>query len=126
MRAQQVTEITTELKQLLLEERDLLKAGKAAETIKLSDRKQTLMETLDPIMNSWAPRNVPPAQIQAISEIQGLAKENSIHFASVRNGVRSLIERLDSNSENTSIGTYDQYGNQMKFRRSEGGYKKSV
>ena len=126
MRAQQVTTITSELQELLLEEHKLLKAGKAADTIKLTDRKQTLMGALNQIMNSWAPRNVPPAQVKAISDIQGLAKKNSLHFEAVRNGLRSLIERIDSNSENTRIGAYDQYGNQMKFQRSEGGYKKSV
>lgn len=126
MRAQQAAEITSELHALLIQERDLLKAGRAAETISLSERKRELIETLEPLMNSWAAEHVPPAQIKAVSEIQTLAKENSQHFEAVRNGLRSLLDRLDSHSENAKIGTYDQYGNQMKFTRSEGGYKKSV
>lgn len=126
MRAKQAADITRELRELLIEERDLLKSGHAAETIELAGRKRELIETLEPLMNSWAAQHVPPAQFKAVAEIQTLAKENALHFNSVRNGLRSLIERLDSHSENSKIGAYDQYGNQMKFTRSEGGYKKSV
>ena len=126
MSSQQVSQLTTELRDLLILERDLLRAGNAAETAALVDRKLELMKDLGPIMETWTKGRTPPNQLQTLSEVQKLASENALHFESVRNGLSSLIERLDRSSETTRIGTYDQYGNQMKFQRSEGRYKKSI
>ena len=128
MNGQNISELTTELRDLLLQERDLLRAGNAAQSAGLVDRKLELMKALNPIMESLSGSGpgIPQAQIAVLSDIQKLATENAMHFDSVRNGLRSLIERLDKTSESTRIGTYDQHGNQMKFNRGEGVYRKSV
>ena len=126
MTTQTISELTTELYDLLIQERDLLRAGNAVETAALVDRKLELMRSLTPIIDSWSAENTPAIHMQALSNIQNIASENARHFESVRNGLSSLIERLDANSDTTRIGTYDQYGNQMKFNRGEGGYRKSV
>ena len=126
MNAQEVSKLTTELCDLLMRERDLLRAGNAAETADLVDRKLELMSSLNPIIDSWVPGSVPAHHIEALSNIQKIASENALHFESVRNGLSSLIDRISANSDATRIGTYDQYGNQMKFDRGEGGYRKSV
>ncbi len=126
MNSQDVSGLTTELRDLLILERDLLRAGDAPKTAALVDRKLELMKELNPIMESWMSGGFPKTQLDVLTEVQKIASENALHFESVRNGLTSLIERLDTNSESTRIGTYDQYGNQMKFNRGEGGYRKSV
>ena len=126
MTAQNVSELTRELRDLLIQERDLLRAGNAVETAALVDRKLEIMRSLNPIIDSWTAESAPKIHLDALSNIQKIASENALHFESVRNGLSSLIERLDANSDVTRIGTYDQHGNQMKFNRGEGGYRKSV
>ena len=126
MTTQTVAELMNDLRTLLMQERKLLRAGNAVETAALVDRKLEIMRALNPIIEAWTAETAPKADLENLADIQKLASENALHFASVRNGLSSLIERLDANSGNTRIGTYDQYGNQMKFDRGEGAYRKSV
>ena len=126
MTGHNVSELTAELRDLLMRERELLRAGDAVQTAELVERKLEIMRSLNPIIDSWTVETAPRIHLDELSNIQKIASENSLHFESVRNGLSSLIERLDTNSEHARIGTYDQYGNQMKFNRGEGGYRKSV
>ena len=120
------SELTSELKDILLRERDLLKAGHAAETAGLVKRKTEIMHELWPHIDAVEKGEASQDKLEEFVELRDLATENALRFASVQNGLRSLLERLADQNDNTRIGAYDQSGKQMQFDRSSGAYKKSL
>jgi len=118
--------LTTELRNILFRERELLRAGYPVETLTLVERKSDIMRQLEPLIAAWEKGDVEQGEIQQLKEISSLALENKERFNAVRNGLNSLIERLSEHGSGTRIGAYDQSGQQRKFERSTGSYKKSI
>jgi len=110
-----------ELRDLLLKERDLLRAGYPVETISLVEKKTEIMQQLGPLIDAWEQGQVADHEVGDLKEIIALAEENALRFNAVRNGMRSLIERLSELSAGTQIGAYDESGKQLQFGRMVSG-----
>lgn len=126
MTASSVSVLTDQLRDILMQERDLLRSGYPVESISLVEEKTEIMAKLGPIVEAWERGEVAGDEIESLQEVISLAQENALRFNAVRNGLRSLIERMSELKSGTQIGAYDQTGNQMQFRRTTGSYKKSI
>jgi len=115
-----------DLKDVLIRERDLLREGYPVATIALVKEKTEIMMDLGPLIDAWERGEVANDEIDQLKEISSLAQQNATRLNAIKNGMSSLLQRLAEQSDQTHIGAYDQSGNQMRFQRGSGVYKKSV
>jgi hypothetical protein len=114
------------LKNALIEEKQLLIAGQARETIALTDIKLAAMDELQNAFGTLDPVDVPVMYREPMTEIVVLAKENAIHFEAIRNGLRNVIHRLESQHANAYVGSYTQTGGRVAFTEVAGQFQKKA
>jgi hypothetical protein len=61
-----------------------------------------------------------------IDAIVKKASECDRHLFAIRNGMRSIITRMENIDHDEYVGSYNQYGNKMPFRGATGNYLKKV
>lgn len=118
--------ISTRLRDILLEERQLLKDMDVQQLVARSTEKLELTKTLDTLLAEGDKLGTAGETGRVLEKIVQLAKENGQYFNAVRQGMTNVIDRISQNGETTSAGTYNQYGEQLKFRGSVGGYLKKA
>ena len=119
-------DVTTDLQQILSVERELLLSGRAAETAQLTQEKLGALDALETWMGAHEARSVSQGQRSRIEAIAQLARENTIHFSAVRNGLRNAITRLQGSSSDAYVGAYRLDGAKTPFSKATGSYEKKV
>ncbi len=115
-----------DMEDILQLERRLLSAGEAREAAALSERKLSAFAAFQALLESGAFRAAPQEARGQIERIGALAQENAALLAAVRNGLQSLMTRINQTSCSTYVGSYGQGGAQLAFRQATGGYVKRV
>ena len=115
-----------DLKLRLREEFALLIAGDLQALAQSSGPKAALVSQIEGQLQSITdPAAKREAEIE-LASIARIAKENEGHFRAMRNGISSLISRIESYKGATKIGAYGQKGETLAFQRGQGGYAKKV
>ena len=110
------------MEEILVKERDLLLTGRAAETADLVKEKMSALQVFDSMLIGQSQENLAAGQRNRIEKVVSLARENSLHFSAVRNGLKSAIGRLESLTENAYVGSYRLDGERTPFPKATGGY----
>lgn len=118
--------ITQKLKDILEAERNLLKQGMAMETLSLAQEKMTTMQDFQTFYSNASADTISDTDLREIEVISQMARENAILFEAVRNGLTSVIERLESISANAYVGAYDHSGSKVAFNGARGRYLKKI
>ncbi len=121
-----MTALKTQAEQLLgfLErEIGLLKSGKLADAIALTQEKTSLLQAFEMTLQEEGVSHSLHPIIEAIGKRAG---ECERHFIAVRNGMRSVITRMEGLDHDSYVGSYNQYGNKMAFTGATGGYFKKI
>lgn len=114
------------LKETLALEQQYLLAGRARETISLSEAKLASMDALETAFGTLEPGAVPRAYQRDMQEIVLLAKENAVHFEAIQNGLRRAIQRLETQHANAYVGSYTQTGGKVAFTEVTGQFLKKA
>lgn len=114
--------ITARLRDILVDERHLLKAMDVRQLVVRSEEKLQLTKALDAALAENGNQAIADETGRVLEKIVQLARENGQYFNAVRQGMTNVIDRISQNSETTSAGTYNQYGEQLRFRGAAGGY----
>lgn len=115
-----------EMEEILQLERRLLSAGEARQAAELSGRKLTALAAFQALLESGAFRAAPLEARGQIERIAALARENEALLEAVRNGLQSLMTRINQAGGSAYVGSYGQGGAQLAFRQATGGYIKRV
>lgn len=126
MEHKQVDELVEGIRYLLLTERALLAEGRAAEAVELGADKSAALGEFEDMLRQPDAAAMATVLREHINEIARLAKENELHFLAIRNGLKNLIARLENIDESTRAGVYNQYGDNVQFSGSVGGYMKKA
>lgn len=118
--------VSKKLREILEAERDLLKQGMASDTLSLAQEKMSKMQEFQAYYSAIKPDAVSTADLQEVAAISQLARENAILFEAVRNGLNSVIERLEGLSANSYVGAYDKSGSKVAFNGAQGRYVKKI
>ena len=121
-----INRLAARLQDILMEERALLKSGRARETVTLAEEKTAVMQDIDAAIAAEEQGALSASDRRQIETIVGMARENTRHFEAVRNGLRSIASRIEGMDGNSSVGAYDQYGTKMPFSGATGGYLRKV
>lgn len=114
------------LKDTLIMEQQYLLAGRARETVTLTDAKLSAMDTLETAFGSLEPNSVPHTYQRDMADIVAMAKENAIHFEAIQNGLRRAVQRLESQHANAYVGSYTQTGSKVAFTEVTGQFLKKA
>ena len=114
------------IEDILVKERGLLLSGQAAETAGLVKEKMSALEVFDSMLIGQSKESLAPGHRHRIDRVIKLARENSLHFSAVRNGLKSAIGRLESLAENAYVGSYRLDGERTPFPKAAGGYLKKM
>lgn len=115
MTRDQIRQEIVRLKEVLFEERQLLLSGRAGETVALMNTKLGAVEELDRAFGTLEAGEIPAQFQKDMYEIAQLARENSVHFEAVQNGLRRAIQRLESLHADAHVGSYAQDGTRVAF-----------
>lgn len=115
-----------DLEDILINERQLLLAGRARDAAELSGEKLTALEAFENAFGARTPVAVSPQTRQLILDVIQLSEENALLLNAVRNGVRSLIARFEGPAGDAFVGSYRIGGRQVAFSRATGQYFKRV
>ena len=126
MTREQIREEIDRLKNVLAEERQLLLSGRAGETAALMNVKLGAIEELDRAFGTLEAGDIPSEYRTDMHEIAQLARENSVHFEAVQNGLRRAIQRLESLHANAHVGSYAQDGTRVAFTEVTGRFLKKA
>jgi len=114
------------LKETLALEKAYLLAGRARETLTLTEAKLSAMNSLETAFGAFEAGSVPLAYRADMAEIVTLAKENAVHFEAIQNGLRRAIERVESQHANAYVGSYTQTGGKVAFTEVTGHFLKKA
>lgn len=114
------------LKETLTLEREYLLAGRARETLTLTEAKLSAMNSLETAFGSFDLGSVPHVYRADMAEVVMMAKENAVHFAAIQNGLRRAIERVGSQHANAYVGSYTQTGGKVAFTEVTGHFLKKA
>ncbi|MGH1422089.1 MAG: hypothetical protein ACRBEQ_09740 [Hyphomonas sp.] len=108
---------------LLEREISLLKVGKLADAIALTQEKGSLLRAFEIALQEEGVSSPIRPVIEAIVKRAG---ECERHFIAVRNGMRSVITRMEGLDHDSYVGSYNQYGDKLAFTGATGGYLKKI
>ena len=120
-----IEELADNIKHILLAERMFLAGGQAAEAVALAKEKSLSLKKLEAAVQTFE-NGIDADLSYHVKDIARIAQENERHFLAIRNGVKNLILRFERSDEGTRAGVYNQYGDNVSFERSIGGYLKKV
>ena len=104
-----------QLKDVLVQERALLRTGRGREAVDLMEFKLSAIERLEHAFGTFDVSDIPLRYREEMADIATLARENGIHFDAVRNGTRRAIQRLESMHDEAFVGSYTQTGSKVTF-----------
>lgn len=115
-----------DLEHILITERELLLAGQARDAAELNGEKLAALEVFEEAFGARTPVAVSSQTRELVLNVIQLSEENALLLNSVRNGVRSLIARFESPSDDAFVGSYRMGGRQVAFSNATGQYFKRV
>lgn len=107
----------------LEKELGLLKSGELAEVVALAQEKSTLLRAFEAALQE---EGISSADRPAVEAIIKRAGECDRHLLAIRNGMRSVITRMEGLDHDSYVGSYNQYGDKMAFTGATGGYLKKM
>lgn len=109
---------------ILEEEQAYLAAGRAGEAAALMESKLAALQVFEQAVRQ-ADLSVEPLHVRdAIRRVQQLASENARFFEAIRNGLRSVIERIEGMNSSAHVGLYGRNGAKTAFTLATGGYSR--
>ena len=122
-RAQQ---IMSQVESVLSAEKHLLLSGQVHRVVELSEEKVQAMTAFESLLQE-AGQMLRAETIQArLRGIVQAARENSIHFRAVQNGLQNMVTRLGRVSQDSYVGAYQSNGLQTPFSNATGNYLKKA
>lgn len=113
-----------DLEDILLAEREYLLAGLAREAAGLNGEKLAALEAFEAAFGGGGAIAVSSQTKQLVADVIQLSEENAQLLSAVRNGVRSLISRMEAPADDAFVGSYRQGGRQIAFSQATGQYLK--
>ncbi len=115
------TGVFTDLLDILQQENQFLKEGKLREAAGLATQKIEALDLFDASLGAQSLQQMGPHHKQTLKRIVSLSEENAAHFVAIRNGLKSVISRLEKlERSEASVGAYDHLGGKVEFQ-SQGG-----
>ena len=105
------------------EEAELIVAGKIVELGALSTRKLEHLTALTSEIESGGLVNAAPQIINRVKQVQATASEHGKHLEAMRFGLERIRGRMGRLQADTHVGSYNQYGNRVRFTDSVGGFE---
>ncbi|HPE46796.1 MAG TPA: hypothetical protein PLR76_00290 [Hyphomonas sp.] len=121
-----LADTTTQLRDLLTQERELLLTGRAREAVALVEPKLAAIQHIESFLGGGQAGAVSAEDRREIQAIMWLARENSVHFEAIRNGLRHAIERLGSMHGNAYVGSYGRDGTKVAFSGATGSFQRKA
>jgi len=109
---------------ILEEEQAFLAAGRAGDAATLLDEKLAALQTVENAIRQADPSALPRHIREGIGRIQQLAAENGRFLEAIRNGLRSVISRLEGMNSSAHVGLYGRNGSKTAFTLATGGYSR--
>gem|GEM_PF-2414254 len=115
------SDIFGNLLDILQQENRFLKEGRLREAAGLATRKIEALDLFDASLGGQSLQQMGAQHKQTLKQIVLLSEENAAHFVAVRNGLKSVIARLERlERSESSVGAYDRLGGKVEFQ-SQGG-----
>lgn len=113
----------TAVESVFEEEAELIVAGKIIELGQLSTRKLEHLTALTSQIESGGLVNATPQIINRVKRVQATASEHGKHLEAMRFGLERIRSRMGGMQTDTQVGSYNQYGNRVRFTDSVGGFE---
>lgn len=122
----QMTDAIATLEDILVREQALLLAGRARETADLVKDKVAALQVFDEVVLKPDGNALAGEDRKRVEAIIAIAKENAVHFTSVRNGIRGALGRIESLTDGAYVGAYSAGGGRTAFPKAAGSYVNKV
>lgn len=122
----ELSDVVERVQSVLFAEKRYLVAGQTHEVVGLVKEKMAALETFHALFSKLSPDQVQSDLRQRVEDVIALASENASHFEAMRNGLRSVISRLGSLTEESYVGAYRLDGGKTAFSKASGGYLKKA
>lgn len=126
MTQQTLQDAARALADILTREHELLISGKVRDAADFNDRKLEALEAFTAALGSISPSDLPESTRDIIRSVLDLSQKNEGLFKSVRNGLRSLIDRFEKPADDSFVGCYAPGGNSVAFTGATGSYRKKI
>jgi hypothetical protein len=111
----------TDLLDILQQENIFLKEGRLREAAGLATQKIEALDLFDANLGAQSRQHMGTQHKQTLKRIVSLSEENAAHFIAIRNGLKSVISRLEQlERSEASVGAYDRLGGRVEFQSQSG------
>jgi lambda repressor-like predicted transcriptional regulator len=126
MSREQIQKEIARLKDVLAEEKQYLLSGRVGDVAALMNIKLSAIGELDQAFGTLEAGDIPADFRMDMQDIAQLARENSVHFEAIQNGLQRAIRRLESLHADAHVGSYAQDGTRMAFTEVTGRFLKKA